>query len=745
MNKLALSSPISKVPNSSAHRKMVKPGFWVFVVVLTLSSLQSIKSYAGNPVIFLKGDTGLLDTFKVEMGYSYKEPGDSAHSDLYGNITSSIKVTSKKVGSGSSFNILVPGVYVFNYNVTDAGGNKAVTRYRVVEVTPDKTPPNLIIAKNKVSGTDTIFYEVSTAMIPPDLKPSVRSYVISSIDLVDGDQTGSVIIDSSLVQLNVVGVYPVYYTSYDLSHNHVTVTRYVDVIDTIKPVIKLLGNNPDTIEIFTKFTDPGVSLTAPNGYLSPTQLKRWLKITGTVDDSQLGTYKITYTLTDTFGNKAITVVRTVVVADKIPPVLKIIGLNPDTLEIYTPFKDPGVQIIPANAYFTLAQLTSRLKVTGTVNDSQPGIYKITYSLTDSFGNKATVVRTVVILDNKAPVLTLLGSSPDTVEVFTPFIDPGVQITPANAYFTVAQLKSQLQVTNKVVDSVVGTYKITYNLIDIFGNKAIPVVRTVVVIDSIPPRIKLYGLASDSVLLYNTYVEPGYSVSDNYTKASAIKLIKNGTFYASFKSGYANKVGTYTIIYVATDGSGNKDSAERIVKVYNDAPLRISLKGSDSVNICEDSVYKDEGYTLAGFDSMADKIDTVGSFYNSGSTHTPGNYNIIYEVKNTGMTVIASVARSIKVLSWQSSPCYQASIASALNPLMQVKLYPNPAQQKIYIDSGNQGITNIRLINELGMVVFEQECQGKDITEIPVSQLNPGMYTVIIGSKSGTITRQVLKN
>src|SRR6185503_4028729 len=93
------------------------------------------------PVIKLKGTSTLKDTIKVEQGYPYTDAGDSASSYLYGNITKDIIVTSKIVGGTSSFNVLVPGTYVFSYNVTDKEGNKAITKYRVVKVTPDKTPP----------------------------------------------------------------------------------------------------------------------------------------------------------------------------------------------------------------------------------------------------------------------------------------------------------------------------------------------------------------------------------------------------------------------------------------------------------------------------------------------------------------------------------------------------------------------------------------------------------------------------
>jgi hypothetical protein len=87
----------------------------------------------------------------------------------------------------------------------------------------------------------------------------------------------------------------------------------------------------------------------------------------------------------------------------------------------------------------------------------------------------------------------------------------------------------------------------------------------------------------------------------------------------------------------------------------------------------------------------------------------------------------------------------ASISNASKALKDIRMYPNPASQIINIDPGNQNITNIRIINTLGMVVYEQSEPNKGILQIPVSSLNSGIYTVIIDSRNGTVTRQMFKN
>ncbi|MBQ2917489.1 MAG: transglycosylase domain-containing protein [Clostridia bacterium] len=91
--------------------------------------------------------------------------------------------------------------------------------------------------------------------------------------------------------------------------------KHTEQPDTEKPIIKLNGSSSITIKVNDKFTDPGA--TAKDN--KDGDLTSKIKVTGTVDTSKAGTYKITYTVQDTAKNKA-TVTRTVIVkADIVIP------------------------------------------------------------------------------------------------------------------------------------------------------------------------------------------------------------------------------------------------------------------------------------------------------------------------------------------------------------------------------------------------------------------------------------------
>ena len=60
-----------------------------------------------------------------------------------------------------------------------------------------------------------------------------------------------------------------------------------------------------------------------------------------------------------------------------------------------------------------------------VNVSVPGIYPVTYDISDASGNAAvTVVRSVEVIDTTPPVIALLGDNPQLLECPSPYVELG---------------------------------------------------------------------------------------------------------------------------------------------------------------------------------------------------------------------------------------------------------------------------------------------------------------------------------
>ena len=78
----------------------------------------------------------------------------------------------------------------------------------------------------------------------------------------------------------------------------VQVTRTVDVVDTTIPVITLMGANPQTIEVGSPVC--GAGATATDNYDGDISGSIVIDATA-VDTSTLGSYSVTYDVTDQFG------------------------------------------------------------------------------------------------------------------------------------------------------------------------------------------------------------------------------------------------------------------------------------------------------------------------------------------------------------------------------------------------------------------------------------------------------------
>lgn len=95
----------------------------------------------------------------------------------------------------------------------------------------------------------------------------------------------------------------------------------------IAPVITLLGSNPDTVECADAYTDPRA--TAQDDVDG--DISGQIVVTGSVNIGMPGTYTLHYNVSDSSGNAAEEVTRTVIVADTTPPTVSGATASPATL------------------------------------------------------------------------------------------------------------------------------------------------------------------------------------------------------------------------------------------------------------------------------------------------------------------------------------------------------------------------------------------------------------------------------
>jgi hypothetical protein len=321
------------------------------------------------PVITLIG----ANPMNLTVGDTYSDPGATAIDDVDGNISGSIVI------SGDTVNTSIAGTYVVRYNVSDSSGNAAneVTRTVNVSAAPDTTPPVItLIGANPMNLTVGDTYSESSA---------------TAIDNVDGNISGSIVISGDTVNTNIVGSYVVRYNVSDAAGNAaVEVTRIVNVVDSTSPVITLTGANPMDVNLGSTYTEPGATaIDDVDGDITGSIL-----MSGTVDTNTLGSYVVSYNVSDAAGNAAVEVTRTVNVVDGTPPVITLTGADPIYLSLGDTYTEPG-----ATATDNVdGDISGSIVIAGSVDTSTVGNYVLTYNVSDASGNAAIeVTRTVSVV------------------------------------------------------------------------------------------------------------------------------------------------------------------------------------------------------------------------------------------------------------------------------------------------------------------------------------------------------------
>ncbi|MCP3689678.1 MAG: DUF5011 domain-containing protein, partial [Gammaproteobacteria bacterium] len=170
----------------------------------------------------------------------------------------------------------------------------------------------------------------------------------------------------------------------------------MDEVDTTLPGKTMYGSSPATAEINATYTDAGATASDNvDGVLTGS-----IVTLNSVDTAVLGSYTVTYNVTDSSGNVAAEVTRTVDVVDTTLPVITMSGSSPVTVEAGSTYTDAG-----ATASDNVdGVLTGSIVTLNSVDTAAVGSYTVTYNVTDSSGNVAAeVTRTVDVVDTTLPI------------------------------------------------------------------------------------------------------------------------------------------------------------------------------------------------------------------------------------------------------------------------------------------------------------------------------------------------------
>jgi len=166
------------------------------------------------------------------------------------------------------------------------------------------------------------------------------------------------------------------------------------------PIITLNGNETITMNLYETYNELGAE-----AYKNKENISDKIKISGNVNNSIPGEYKITYSI------KNEKIHRNVIVKDNIAPVIKINGAEELIVGINTEYKDEG-----ATATDNIdGELSNKIEITSNLDMSKLGTYTITYSVKDSANNITTKTRTILVKENSSYVRVSIEKQ--TVELF----------------------------------------------------------------------------------------------------------------------------------------------------------------------------------------------------------------------------------------------------------------------------------------------------------------------------------------
>ena len=207
-----------------------------------------------------------------------------------------------------------------------------------------------------------------------------------------------------------------------------------------------------------------------------------VEVSGSVDETRVGTYEITYTARYLWVHKSVT--RVIHVQDKTAPVI-VLHTDPNY------FPAPGEEYREEGYTATDDYDGDLTKFVHSYRDGDT----VYYTVSDSSGNETTVERNIVRKDMTAPALSLKGNSVITIQAGTAYTEPGYTAVDDQD----GDITNQVKISGSVNIYHADTYVLTYTSTDKAGNIS-TVTRTVIVEPIAQPPV----VNPDGKVIYLTF-------------------------------------------------------------------------------------------------------------------------------------------------------------------------------------------------------------------------------------------------
>ena len=302
------------------------------------------------------------------------------------------------------------------------------------------------------------------------------------------------------------------------------------------------------------------------------------------------------------------------------PRIKLNGSATEEIMYSSKYHDAGATVI-----FLGKDLSNEIKISGKVKTEKIGTYKIVYRY-DGFIVPIKKVRTVKVIDNKKPVITLVGEKEKLICKGQKYQEEGFK-----AYDEYdGDITKKVKVTN-LED------KIVYEVND-SSNNSYELERKILYGDKTKPEITMVGNDVLYITKGSAYNEPGFSANDNCDGKIDDKVVVSGNVDT-------NNVGSYTINYSVTDKAGNATTVTRKINVTGKVDVNSGISKPGVIYLTFDDgpqtgttdvildILKEEGVKATFFVTNKGDDNLIKREYDEGHTvalHTATHdYSIVY--------------------------------------------------------------------------------------------------------------------
>ena len=347
-----------------------------------------------------------------------------------------------------------------------------------------------------------------------------------------------------------------------------------------------------------------------------------LKVTvsGEINYKVAGTYTLTYTAVDSYGNKA-TATRKVTVKAVANPTIT--GVSDTTISQTTAAFDAKKGIVAKDS--TGKEIS--YQVSGEVNTKVAGTYTLTYTTVDSYGNKATATRKVTVKAVANPTITGIKNLEFKKSSNNFNYDSGVKATDYSGQEINYKIETDLPKTNPKS----GEYTVTYTAEDVFGNQATKV-QKVTIINDLKPTFSGVEDSKVNIIIGSFDVNSGVQAIDgdgnqlNYTVDGKIDF---------------TKVGENSLTYRAVDKVGNETVITRKIEVFEVKPSSIEINGE---NLMRTNTVNQLNFNVYPVDSYDKKLTWSSSNPNVATVDSSGKVTSLAEGE---VTITANTNNGVK--------------------------------------------------------------------------------------------------